>query len=230
MNVEGSARCDHTEDNHNNVTNNIVMNPTSRACCTVERSTISIELAKKESNEHMIGLDVVYQVMRHRPFLFQAYNDMMTMNNRNEHFDRIVSESTNMKTIHLIRHGQGYHNLIADIAKRNNVSWTNFKASSGNPYMMNEVFDPPLTHLGRQQALLLQQQQQQQRQQNNRISSSSSSNVDMIIVSPLCRTLQTTMLIYEKEIVQNNIPCLAHELVREEMGIHLCDYRRSKHQ
>lgn len=183
-----------------------------------KRTAVSIELAKKESIEHMIGLDVVYNNIRCRSFLFNAYstNHIFTNDQENNNNNQSLH---NIKTIHLIRHGQGYHNLIADISKQNNIQWTNFIPSSTNPYIMNELLDPPLTNLGREQALLLQQKKSQSHQL-----------LDMIIVSPLCRTLQTAMIVYENEIVKDNIPCLAHELVREEMGIHICDQRRSKDQ
>merc|ERR1711871_963179 len=58
----------------------------------------------------------------------------------------------NEKIIHFIRHGQGFHNSLADYHRLYKLP----EFATVNPYNINENFDPPLTELGRQQARALQ--------------------------------------------------------------------------
>lgn len=84
-----------------------------------------------------------------------------------------------------------------------------------NPYYMQELLDAPLTEKGRQQALLLQPVVKALKEQP-----------ELIVFSPNCRALQTGMLVFEH--LKEKIPFIAHEMVREENGVHLCDKRRPK--
>lgn len=78
---------------------------------------------------------------------------------------------------------------------------------------MSEILDAPLTEKGRQQALLLQPKVQGMKDQP-----------EMIAFSPNCRALQTGVLAFEH--LSGKIPFVAHEMIREENGVHLCDKRR----
>jgi broad specificity phosphatase PhoE len=78
---------------------------------------------------------------------------------------------------------------------------------------MSEIMDAPLTEKGRQQALLLQPKVQEMKDQP-----------ELIAFSPNCRALQTGVLVFEH--LTGKVPFIAHEMIREENGVHLCDKRR----
>jgi broad specificity phosphatase PhoE len=180
-------------------------------------SDLTLELAKKECAEHMQGMYEVYETMRQRPLRVKAYQ---------LHSSSSLLE--NYKVVHFIRHGQGFHNLMADTAKRNGVSWTNFVPSNNNPYMMPELLDSPLTEIGRQQASYLRDNQLRKLD--------AMTSPELILVSPCCRTLQTASIALQNFIkpasdsTQSSVPIIAHEMIREESGIHICDKRRSRSQ
>ncbi|XP_027334658.1 phosphoglycerate mutase-like protein 1 [Abrus precatorius] len=132
------------------------------------------------------------------------------------------------KTIHLVRHGQGIHNVEGD---------KNYKA-----YMNPEYFDAHLTPLGWQQVDNLREHVH---------ASGLMKRIDLVIASPLLRTLQTAVGVFGGEgytdradflclMVENagNSSCaaisslnyppiVAVELCREHLGVHPCDKRRS---
>ncbi|RYR71527.1 hypothetical protein Ahy_A02g005778 isoform A [Arachis hypogaea] len=80
------------------------------------------------------------------------------------------------KTIHLVRHAQGIHNVEGD---------KNYKA-----YMNPDYFDAHLTHLGWQQVDNL---------RNHVHSSGLINKIDLVIASPLMRTLQTAVGVFGGE-------------------------------
>eukprot|EP00980_Cylindrotheca_fusiformis_P007109 scaffold1489_cov194-Cylindrotheca_fusiformis.AAC.19 len=168
-------------------------------------SDVTIALAKKESAEHMVGMEEAIQEMESRPMLVKAYS----LDDPN------APTSGNIKTVHFVRHGQGFHNLMADLAAKEGRKWVNHSKTEANPYYMPEILDAPLTEKGRQQALQLQPIVQKMKDQP-----------EMIVFSPNCRALQTGILVFQS--LAGKVPFIAHEMVREENGIHVCDKRRSK--
>jgi len=80
---------------------------------------------------------------------------------------------------------------------------------------MTEILDAPLTEKGRQQAAMLQPKIRAMQHQP-----------ELVLFSPNCRALQTGSIVFEH--LRGNVPFLAHEMVREETGIHFCDKRRPK--
>ncbi|KAM1344952.1 hypothetical protein FF1_034369 [Malus domestica] len=132
------------------------------------------------------------------------------------------------KTLHLVRHGQGIHNVEG--AK-------NYKA-----YMKPEYFDARLTPLGWQQVDNLRKHVHER---------GLSKRIELVITSPLLRTLQTAVGVFGGEgykdrtdvpplMVANagnserpsisNLNCppiIAVELCREHLGVHPCDNRRN---
>ncbi|XP_014516920.1 phosphoglycerate mutase-like protein 1 isoform X3 [Vigna radiata var. radiata] len=132
------------------------------------------------------------------------------------------------KTIHLVRHGQGIHNVEGD---------KNYDA-----YMKSEYFDAHITPLGWQEVDNLRKHVHD---------SGIMKKIDLVIVSPLLRTLQTAVGVFGGEgytdrtdvlplMVENAgnsnraaisslncPPIVAFELCRERMGVHPCDKRRS---
>lgn len=108
------------------------------------------------------------------------------------------------KTVHFIRHGQGFHNSLADFCLAYGIQDT-------NPYTAPENFDPPLTEIGRQQARALQPYAR-------------TTNPELVVVSPMARALKTSNIAYEHLI--GTVPFIAHEGCKEKSHGNACDYRR----
>lgn len=132
------------------------------------------------------------------------------------------------KTVHLVRHAQGIHNVEGE---------KDFKA-----YMSPELFDAHLTPLGWDQVNNL-------RQHVNRCGLTK--KIDLVITSPLLRTMQTAVGVFGGESYIDGInvpplmvenagnsfrpaisslncpPFIAVEYCREHLGVHPCDKRRS---
>ncbi|KAI6678267.1 hypothetical protein NL676_039063 [Syzygium grande] len=132
------------------------------------------------------------------------------------------------KTLHLVRHGQGIHNVEGD---------KNYKT-----YMNPDYFDAHLTPLGWQQVDNLRKHVR---------ACGLSKKIDLVITSPLLRTLQTAVGVFGGEGYTDRLdilplmvanagnsdrgaissldspPIVAVELCREHLGVHPCDKRRS---
>ncbi|KAF7843057.1 phosphoglycerate mutase-like protein 1 isoform X1 [Senna tora] len=132
------------------------------------------------------------------------------------------------KTIHLVRHAQGIHNVEGD---------KNYKA-----YLNPDYFDAHLTPLGWHQVDNLRKHVH---------ASGLINRIDLVITSPLLRTIQTAVGVFGGEgytemtdvlplMVANAgntnrpaisslncPPIVAVELCREHLGVHPCDRRRS---
>ncbi|KAJ4701514.1 Phosphoglycerate mutase-like protein 1 [Melia azedarach] len=133
------------------------------------------------------------------------------------------------KILHLVRHGQGVHNVQGQNGPEALVS--------------REFFDAQLSPLGWQQVNNLRKQVE---------ASGLTKKVDLVITSPLLRTLQTAVGVFGEtqtkgfEVspslnanvgkvshhnstsgVINCPPIVAVELCRERLGVHPCDQRRS---
>ncbi|KAL5855144.1 hypothetical protein ACOSQ4_004946 [Xanthoceras sorbifolium] len=132
------------------------------------------------------------------------------------------------KTLHLVRHAQGIHNVDGD---------KNYKA-----YLSPEYFDAHLTQLGWQQVENLRKHVH---------GSGLLKRIDLVITSPLLRTMQTAVGVFggdgyedRMDVVPlmvanagnsdrgaisslNSPPFIAVELCREHLGVHPCDQRRN---
>ncbi|XP_024969436.1 phosphoglycerate mutase-like protein 1 [Cynara cardunculus var. scolymus] len=132
------------------------------------------------------------------------------------------------KTIHLVRHAQGIHNVAGE--------------KDHSAYLSEELFDAHLTTLGWQQVDNLRKHVH---------ASGLSKSVELVVVSPLLRTMQTAVGAFggEGSADGNDVPPLmakntgnsnrpaisslncppfiAVELCREHLGVHPCDRRRS---
>ncbi|KAF5731891.1 phosphoglycerate mutase-like protein 1 isoform X1 [Tripterygium wilfordii] len=132
------------------------------------------------------------------------------------------------KTLHLVRHAQGIHNVDGE---------KNYKA-----YLSPEYFDAQITPLGWQQVDNLRKHVH---------ACGLSKRIDLVIASPLLRTLQTAVGVFggegyvdEMDIIPlmaanaansgrnaisslNCPPFIAVELCREHLGVHPCDRRRN---
>ncbi|KAL9172159.1 hypothetical protein ABFS82_03G026900 [Erythranthe guttata] len=132
------------------------------------------------------------------------------------------------KTIHLVRHAQGFHNVAGE--------------KDHSAYMSPDLFDAQLTPLGWDQVDNLRKHVH---------SSGLSRGVELVVVSPLLRTMQTAVGVFGGEGYVDGIdvpplmaentgdsnrpaisslnspPFVAMELCREHLGVHWCDKRRS---
>ncbi|KAG2703987.1 hypothetical protein I3760_06G162400 [Carya illinoinensis] len=132
------------------------------------------------------------------------------------------------KTLHLVRHAQGIHNVEGD---------QNYKA-----YLSPEYLDAHLTPLGWQQVDNLRKHVH---------TCGLSKRIDLVITSPLLRTLQTSVGVFGGEGYTDSMdvlplmvanagnsgraaississpPVMAVELCREHLGVHPCDKRRN---
>lgn len=109
--------------------------------------------------------------------------------------------SPNAKIVHFVRHAEGHHN----VAGRKNPVFG---------YMSEELVDAQLTPKGIEQCEALRQK-----------AKSSLRNVELVVTSPLRRTMQTAM--YTFPFLKGAIPWIAIEHVREQTGLHPCDRRLS---
>lgn len=105
--------------------------------------------------------------------------------------------NTTLKKIHFIRHGHGKHNEVGEIDK--------------TQYFREDLIDAELTDLGIEQCIQL-------CNENQRFC-----NSELLVVSPMRRTLQTAALSFPNLV--NQIPWVALECIREQTGLHPCDKR-----
>jgi len=178
---------------------------------------VTLSLAKKESAEH-IGkeMEEVYATMRNKKLVVRA----VPIDQEESSGIKLDSKkSTVVKTVYFIRHGQGFHNFCADMFSADGKEWEQFVRSPTNPYTMSEVLDAPLTEKGRLQA-----------HQLNSVTSAwpAEKQPELVVLSPNCRALQTGLIVFGHLLSkESNVKFVAHEMVRETHGVHLCDKRRS---
>ncbi|CAJ1970548.1 unnamed protein product [Sphenostylis stenocarpa] len=132
------------------------------------------------------------------------------------------------KSVHLVRHAQGVHNVAAE--------------KNHDEYMSYNYFDAHLTPLGWKQVDNLRKHVK---------ASGLSKNIELVVVSPLLRTMQTAVGVFGGEVYTDGIsepplmtenvghsdhpavsslncpPFIAVELCREHIGVHPCDKRRT---
>lgn len=170
-----------------------------------EHNAVTIALSEKESAEHLEAMGGLSEFMRSKQLTVKAY----AMDDP----DAPSAQEPNVKVVHFVRHGQGFHNLMADMFKARGVEWEQYTHTKENPYVLPELVDAPLTEKGRQQAYALQPTVQSLQPQP-----------ELVVLSPQCRALQTGVMVFAH--LCEKIPLLAHEMVREENGVHVCDMRR----
>lgn len=120
-------------------------------------------------------------------------------------------EKCNVKTVHFVRHGEGHHNKAAY------TSGYGCQCNTPNsglqcPYTDKKLLDPHLTALGHQQA-----------KANQPITPSL--GVQLVVVSPLARAVQTALGAFQ---TVPGVPYIANENCREQSGQHVCDKRQTR--
>jgi hypothetical protein len=117
------------------------------------------------------------------------------------------------KVIHFQRHGQGYHNLIGEMYSEllgRSIS-IDCPDPSLNPFIREETLDSPLTEKGRLECAA-------------RRTEASKLKPEVVIVSPLHRAIQTSILSFADHV--DTVKWIAHEGAREQLGWLMCNKRR----
>lgn len=104
------------------------------------------------------------------------------------------------KVVYFVRHAEALHNEA-------------FKVRGRAAYEDPCFLDPELTALGVQQCRALKP-----------LAARVQGSLDLLVVSPLRRTLETAVHTFDK---LEGTPWVAHELVRERIGRNTCDRRRA---
>ena len=183
-----------------------------------QHDSITIQLSKKDIADHFHGLAELKSTMQTKPLKVKAFAI------DDETSSQSTSKEESVKIVHFVRHGQGFHNLLADIYSSQGKEWTQFKQEENNPYVRTELLDAPLTDKGRRQAQALQPQVESFATNNNNTDMNEAQPLELVVLSPHCRALQTGLIAFQSYL--NKIPFIAHEMTREEIGVHLCDQRR----
>jgi broad specificity phosphatase PhoE len=178
--------------------------------------------------------DTDYEYLKQsRPIRIRAEAISPQNNNNQQQQREDIDES--YKIVHFQRHGQGTHNEIYRVwtethGKPLDLSETN---PQKNPLLLPNVIDAPLTEKGRNQCL------------EQRPLASDLLGVELVIVSPLVRALQTAHITFVDHLPtttaandddgsggassapqRKNAKWVAHEGIREELGLLLCNQRR----
>jgi broad specificity phosphatase PhoE len=126
----------------------------------------------------------------------------------------VDADDTITKIVHFQRHGQGYHNLLGEVLREAGLKPSvDSMDPAVNPWLRPEIVDSPLTEKGKEEC----------RQQ---CATASLLNPELVVVSPLLRAIQTAQISFGHVVDQANIPWLAHEGCREELGVLVCNKRR----
>eukprot|EP00611_Tribonema_gayanum_P029253 TRINITY_DN7763_c0_g1_i1.p1 TRINITY_DN7763_c0_g1~~TRINITY_DN7763_c0_g1_i1.p1 ORF type:complete len:237 (-),score=44.46 TRINITY_DN7763_c0_g1_i1:303-1013(-) len=114
----------------------------------------------------------------------------------------VAVERRNAVTLHFVRHAQATHNAAAEkVGRAAYYDWAHL--------------DARLTDLGREQARGL-----------GATLGTTIDEIQMMVVSPMSRALETASIAFEK--VPSHIPWIALECARERAGNHPCDKRRTR--
>jgi len=151
------------------------------------------------------------QAVGHNPSFPAAFNSPLNSIDCTEKMEK------RGKAVHLIRHGEANHNVAArTLGRQEYQSWTHF--------------DPALTSLGQEQALAL-----YNTHFGGMTSKPTTHQPEVVVVSPLLRTLQTAFLAFRGSIPESSehhqehkhgIKFIAFEHARERFGRNPCDKRR----
>jgi broad specificity phosphatase PhoE len=118
--------------------------------------------------------------------------------------------------VHFVRHAEGFHNA-ANAAMGNDEPST--CAEAGGLDTERKLWDARLTDKGKSQCQSLHQELDKKR------SEGTWHDPELIVVSPLTRTLETALLCFGPA-TEDGTPWLVHELCRERWGKYTCDGRR----
>jgi broad specificity phosphatase PhoE len=145
------------------------------------------------------------------------------LNLLNDHtYDEFIQEFTQLsqstaerqiKTFYFVRHAQGIHNEAESTF--GTLHWETVQAKS------EQYFDAKLTEFGRNQTKLLFDSITKMQQ------STPTLKFDLLIVSPLSRAIETAQIAFQHLFDNPKFSIYSHEMIRETIGRHYCDKRRS---
>ena len=125
--------------------------------------------------------------------------------------DAVSTSGVPFKVLHLVRHAQGTHNAAFAAASSSGAVSPGRDETAADPtYLSEEWADARLTDLGKAQSSSLRP-------------SLEGVALDVVFTSTLSRTIETALLA-----VPPGPPFVAVDLIRERIGTHPCDRRRSK--
>jgi broad specificity phosphatase PhoE len=173
----------------------------------------AIQLAKELSISQRKKLRAEEGVVQDWPVQITATRLGSTTTSANDNDDDDSSLNTITKIIHFQRHGQGYHNLLGEILRDAGVKLDiDSRDPKINPWIRPEIVDSPLTELGKGQC-------------HDRRPEAALLNPQLVVVSPLLRAIQTAKISFGDH-DRSEIPWVAHEGCREELGVLVCNQRR----
>jgi broad specificity phosphatase PhoE len=133
------------------------------------------------------------------------------------------ADGSTHKLVCFVRHGQGFHNLIGEVAKDFGAVFSDsgeydLAVAERCPYIHPGIQDPPLTHIGREDAKSLRGKMRDL------------PPTELVVCSPLRRATQTVLIglsavISAKEV---HLPVIALENLREQHGVYLSDKRSDR--
>ena len=180
-------------------------------------SSATLSLAASESAEHLNpAMSSLYADMSTRSVIVEAVGAEDDVEEVRGGYRAVKS-----KIVHFVRHGQGFHNMIADKYREAGREWEQYKSDDRNPYVAREVYDAPLTQVGREQA-------EELRGRSEKLVPA----VEVVFTSPMCRAVQTAMIAFRHLLCADDAKgsrgrFIAVEDCREECGVHVCDGRRT---
>ncbi|XP_031377758.1 phosphoglycerate mutase-like protein [Punica granatum] len=116
----------------------------------------------------------------------------------------VASPYQNCKIVHWVRHAEGIHNVESE--------------KNHDALLSSVLLDAQLSPRGWQQVNDLHKHVRD---------SGLLKRIDLVVTSPLSRTMQTATGVFGQSDESEKLPFLAVELCRERLGVHPCDKRRS---
>ena len=113
------------------------------------------------------------------------------------------------KKVHMIRHGQGHHNVAQ-------AEWKGAN-KPGEPYWVSN--DPEFRYRDAELTAKGEQQARDLRPRTRKLSP------ELMVVSPMRRATQTGLLAFSEHVEKGSLPVIAHESAHEIGGKHTCDQR-----
>ena len=127
--------------------------------------------------------------------------------------DKNIKIPVNSKKIHFVRHAQGFKYILHIIIFNFIIILSGYHNVAGETdpifgYLREDLEDAILTDLGKKQCEDL----------SNSINDDVFKNINLIFVSPMRRTIQTSLLSFPNQAKNSKVIFLANENIREQTG------------
>jgi broad specificity phosphatase PhoE len=196
----------------------IIVSSPGRSSFTSHLSTI-LRANQRSLSSSTVVVDEYEKLKKSRQFRIHARLHVPSSGNERNNIESSTNNGVITKIVHFQRHAQGTHNEIYQqwTRKTGKQLDLNESDSTKNPLFLPNVIDAPLTPKGRDQCM---EQQTVAR---------ALEGVALIIMSPLVRCLQTAHITFEDYLPNSKstskVKWIAHEGIREELGLLLCNKR-----